>query len=378
MVGAEIPFIHSGLDHFMVNAQGSGKSRGVVVLGLLGLFGALAAGLMVDAMSPATSSGGADEGDSPPENDHNGTIGTHDIFADFTVDALADTDDGPVSSSSDHPPSLPGALITGTESADTLSSGAGDDTILGAGGHDQITARGGDDQLEGGAGNDNLWAGNGDDKLAGGIGNDTLYGGDGDDDLFGNDNDDWLYGEDGNDRIDGDAGHDSLLGGTGNDTLSGDAGDDWLHGGYGDDSLRGDTGADTLDGDFGNDTLDGRDDDNATSGHDFLNGGEGEDVLIGGAGDYLTGGQSADTFVTGDWITDGNVANISDYNAAEDQIHVIYDPAVHPDPHLTLRHEDNATDATIMLDGHPLALVQGGASLDLSSIRLMPDLAKAS
>jgi Ca2+-binding RTX toxin-like protein len=63
-----------------------------------------------------------------------------------------------------------GRIIIGTNKADFLFGGAGDDTILGLAANDY---------LDGGAGNDQLAGGPGDDTLIGGPGNDTLIGGPG-------------------------------------------------------------------------------------------------------------------------------------------------------------------------------------------------------
>ncbi|PYF11775.1 uncharacterized protein (TIGR01370 family) [Rhodobacter viridis] len=75
---------------------------------------------------------------------------------------------------------------------------------------------------------------------------DTLAMGAGDDSLDGRGGNDRLSGESGNDSLTGGAGNDRLLGGTGNDLLIGSAGADVLTGGAGADRLRGGAGADTF------------------------------------------------------------------------------------------------------------------------------------
>ena len=67
----------------------------------------------------------------------------------------------------------------------------------------------------------------------------------------------------------------------------------------------------------------------------------------------------------------GEVATIADYDAAEDQIVVVYDPAVHADPELTLEPVEGTDDVTILLDGAAVGLVAGGAGMDVSEITLM-------
>ncbi|WP_240127038.1 calcium-binding protein [Thermomonas alba] len=129
--------------------------------------------------------------------------------------------------------------LTGFDTDDVFSGGAGNDTISGAAGNDQISGGEGDDVLNGDAGNDTLF---------GELGADTLNGGDGDD---------VLSGGDGMDALAGGAGNDTLLGGEGQDFLAGDAGDDFLDAGAGDDQLVGGEGNDQLRGGLGNDVLQG-------------------------------------------------------------------------------------------------------------------------
>ncbi len=96
--------------------------------------------------------------------------------------------------------------ILGTNAANFLRGGAGDDIVDGLGGDDKL-------------GTDEVGAGN--DLLRGGAGNDTLNGGDGDDELIGGPGIDELLGSAGNDLLRGkDAKSESLNCGTGaNDTV---------------------------------------------------------------------------------------------------------------------------------------------------------------
>jgi Ca2+-binding RTX toxin-like protein len=86
-----------------------------------------------------------------------------------------------------------GLVIEGTNGADVLVGGSGNDLIIG---HD------GDDILSGLAGNDVLRGGAGDDRMTGGAGDDILEGGDGADQLLG---------QAGNDTMTGGAGADSFI-----------------------------------------------------------------------------------------------------------------------------------------------------------------------
>ncbi len=89
-------------------------------------------------------------------------------------------------------------------------------------------------------GADNTFRGsNSGDTVATGAGNDTLVGGGGQDTLNSGVGNDRIFGQNGNDLLIGRAGNDILLGGAGNDTLEGGIGRDRLNGGRGNDELRG-------------------------------------------------------------------------------------------------------------------------------------------
>ena len=82
-------------------------------------------------------------------------------------------------------------LFVGTDDADWVATGVGEDTLLGNGGDDTLNGESDNDSIEGNAGHD---------VLAGGSGDDSLYGGSGDDDLAGGPGTDLLDGGIGNDR----------------------------------------------------------------------------------------------------------------------------------------------------------------------------------
>jgi Ca2+-binding RTX toxin-like protein len=327
------------------------------MLALFGLLSAMFAGLSVETATveePAVGRDG-DEGDRS-EQDPNG----EDLLD------WQDPADDPVST--DTPPEVPvDQVLAGGSDADSLFGEAGRDSVAGDDGGDLLGGRGGDDLLDGGNGDDHAWGGTGDDILLGGAGRDVLHGEDGADSLDGGAGDDSLVGGEGADLVAGGDGQDVLAGGAEGDRLAGGAGNDWLTGGYGDDSLAGGTGTDTLDGGNGDDRIWGDDDDDA----DFLNGGSGDDWLGVGAGDYAHGGTGADTFALTAWLDGGQIAQISDFAPDEDEIVVIYDAAVHPDPQLTLVSEPGSPDTTVLLDGLPVAQVANGAGLDLSTLRLV-------
>ncbi len=384
------------------------------MLAILGLFGAVCAGLLADSVltsrtddregeaegdalpeTAETSAGDEDApegdlldwldgppgaGDAPagPQTPAPITIGAPLAASDTaTLDPTNSRDDGPDSSDLPVPADPPLRLEAGPD--DTILTGSGAaDTILGGAGGDLLGGGGGDDLIAGGAGRDVMHGGAGDDALSGGDGDDTLQGEDGADALLGGAGNDLLAGHEGNDVLLGGAGDDSLLGGMGNDMLDGQAGDDWLAGGGGDDSLRGGPGSDTLDGNDGDDTLFGHDPDAPplpqgaeAAGANFLNGGAGNDLLWLGANDHGHGGAGADSFHIGDWIGEGGFARIMDFDPAADEIVVIYDAGAHPDPQVSLAPGDAEQDVVVMLDGFPLAQIAGGAGLDVSQLRIL-------
>ena len=99
-------------------------------------------------------------------------------------------------------------------------------------------------------GADVIWGGPGDDKIYGGLGNDIICGGPGDDLIHGGRGNDWIEAGSGTDRVFGDLGDDHLTGGPGNqDEVSGGLGIDTVNGGAGnEDIVRGDYGYDRMDG----------------------------------------------------------------------------------------------------------------------------------
>lgn len=94
--------------------------------------------------------------------------------------------------------------LTGNNSANVLSGGAGFDTLSGNGGNDILNGGSDADTLLGGAGIDALYGDAGDDILDGGAGNDGLFGGDGNDRIVYDAADNPLY-------VNGGAGVDTLV-----------------------------------------------------------------------------------------------------------------------------------------------------------------------
>ncbi len=302
------------------------------------------------------------------------TIG---LAVDFSGLTRNDGDENPDDASDEA--ATGGDEIAGTDGGDILLGDPerepSDDRIDAGAGDDQVNGYAGDDTVEGGDGADDIWGGVGDDSLSGGDGNDTLQGGDGQDTLVGGAGDDCLAGQEGDDTLEGGDGHDSLIGGGGEDSVDGGAGDDALLGGLGDDTLIGGAGHDTLMGGDGNDRLDGRvsgDGQPDTDGRDYLNGGAGDDTILAGHDDWATGGSGADEFTVHDWLGDGGgIATIDDYDPAEDQLVLLYDPLAHPDPAVTVEQPDTlGAAARILIDGVAVAEVFGAEHIDPADILL--------
>ncbi len=244
--------------------------------------------------------------------------------------------------------------LIGTNQANRLTAGMGNDTLEGLGGHDTLNGGNGNDWLTGGLGNDLLIGGYGSDRayFVGsanitvdlgttaaqntGHGMDRLWSieqvftGWGDDHLTGNARANRLYSG---------SGDDTLHGGGGNDTFSAGSGDDYIDGGAGFDRAFFFGTADVTidlgitgqqDTGHGMDTLISIEELNTGSGNDHLTGnaaansffgGAGDDTLNGGAGsDVLIGGAGADSFVFDSALGIANSDGLHDFNATADSI----------------------------------------------------------
>lgn len=304
-----------------------------------------------------TEDGRAPDAEDGDQDDEGGDLGPPDY-----TDGIQ-TGDDPIA-----PPDA--KVMLGTAGDDILNGGDADDWLQGEDGNDLLDGGRGDDTLLGGSGNDVLVAGAGDDLVYGGAGNDSIEGEEGDDSLLGGAGDDLLAGGGGDDWLAGEQGQDTLLGGEGNDSLYGGEGADWLAGGEGDDWLVGGQGSDTLDGGAGNDTLFGAFPEGLEGDVDHLNGGDGDDVLWLGPGDFGHGGEGADTFNLAQWLDAGagSVSTITDYDASEDSIVVVYDPLTHESPEISVQPGEG-TEVSILLDGHVVARVNGPVAAE--DIRLV-------
>ncbi len=186
-------------------------------------------------------------------------------------------------------------ILDGGAGDDTIHAGAGDDRVLGSAGNDSLDAGTGHDVVLGDGGNDTILSRQGYDTVSGGAGDDVLRTAGGWDQVAGDDGDDIINADAGNDTVHGEAGRDTITGGGGLDYLDGGLQADLIRGGNGNDTILGGNGNDRLIGDFGADLIEGG------NGDDDLRGENGLDTLIGGAGnDVLRGGNQLDTFVFAD------------------------------------------------------------------------------
>lgn len=324
------------------------------MLWLAGMMGLMAVGsVAVLGLEPPEE---REEPDYPPDARADGVIGTTSISA-FLENAVG----------SDDTRDAPGMIFVGGDDNDMIEAAVG---------NDQIGGYGGDDILFGGLGSDDLHGAEGRDLIHGDDGDDTLHGEDDDDLLYGDAGDDSLFGHNGYDLLYGGDGQDTLQGSDGNDTLFGDAGDDALMGGLQDDHVHGGFGMDLLLGGWGDDTLNGIVGDPGTpgikdlDGADYLNGGGGDDLILTGQDDTVTTGHGDDVVVLGDWIAQGHSAKVSDFDAQDDTLMMIWDDNTHAEPPtLTLRADDSDSNTMhILLNGAETATVKGGRGLTAADV----------
>jgi Ca2+-binding RTX toxin-like protein len=181
-------------------------------------------------------------------------------------------------------------VLGGTNGADILVSGGGDDTVWGDGGNDRIEGGNGNDQLRGGAGDDIITDVGGDDNIQGGDGNDVLHGGNGINLMIGGFGNDFIItGEDASEAIGG-QGNDFILGSKANEQDMGNEGDDWIEKGTSDGAP-----GDNFDP-LGNDPVIGHDVFIGGNENDKFNGEGGDDIMVGslGFGDRYIGGSGYD------------------------------------------------------------------------------------
>jgi len=236
----------------------------------------------------------------------------------------------------------------GGNGADSIDAGEGNNTINAGDGNDIVLAGSGNDTIDAGAGDDSINAGTGIDSIDAGLGDDTIYGAQNNDNIQGNAGDDTLvisssYAPvDDNNSLEGveiitvagngaavginltnqlgesfrvnlsnlgDSvqladGADTVIGGDGADVISTGAGNDSVDAGNGNDSILTGDGLDVVNAGAGNDTID------TGADADVVNAGAGDDLIDTGAGaDVVNAGDGNDTIDAGagaDLVNAGN------------------------------------------------------------------------
>ena len=210
----------------------------------------------------------------------------------------------------------------------------------------------GSDAADGFAGSD------GDDTFNGGGGNDLLAGFDGDDLLLGAKGNDWLIGFDGADHLSGGPGSDVVIGGQGADDLSGGTGDDFIESANLVDESALQTSLQGIQ--RVSDVVFQYDMTQSPDSGDTVDMGDGDDTVVAGDDDTLTGGEGADEFAVGDWISGDAPVEITDFNTAEDVLSFVYN-GEGPPPDLTIERDSQTGIATLHADGEPVAVLRNSA-----------------
>ncbi|SEI20752.1 peroxidase family protein [Tardiphaga sp. OK245] len=171
-------------------------------------------------------------------------------------------------------------VLGGTELADTLIAGIGDDTLFGDGGNDKLEGGFGNDIINGGDGDDIIKDSGGDDNIKAGAGNDVVHAGPGLDLVMGNDGQDFIFlGTDMGSEVFAGTGNDFIYGNKNAERILGNEGNDWIETG----TFDGAPG-DNFDEIFSHDTIDGHDVFLGDGGFDEFIGEGGDEIFVGSAG----------------------------------------------------------------------------------------------
>ena len=212
--------------------------------------------------------------------------------------------------------------VTGSDLADVLFGGRGDNVLRGLGGDDVLNGADGADLIDGGGGTDQARYNGSSAGVAIDLSQGTAGGGHAaGDELRSIEN---LLGSNFSDVLTGSAVANTIEGLNGDDTIEGLGGDDTLVGGNGADTLRGGLGMDVLRGDGGDDLLLGG------GGADFLDGGAGIDTVsyasaVGGVRlNFVQGGSAGeaanDVFVS---VENARGSNFNDVISANNAVNDI-------------------------------------------------------
>jgi Ca2+-binding RTX toxin-like protein len=209
-------------------------------------------------------------------------------------------------------------LLGGTDNADVIIAGIGDDTIYGDAGNDNLEGGHGNDIILGGDGDDIIRDMGGDDNIQAGKGNDAIHAGPGLDLVLAGDGNDFVVlGTDMGSEVFGGLGNDFILGNKNAERILGNEGDDWLETG----TFDGAPG-DNFDEIFARDGIRGNDVFLGDGGFDEFIGEGGDDIMVGSPGRGKMAGMSGF-----DWATyKDNIAGVN----ADLSIPIIFDEAPTP------------------------------------------------
>ena len=276
--------------------------------------------------------------------------------------------------------------VLGSQFADVIDTGAGQDTVSAQEGDDFVDAGAGDDLVFGLAGEDTILGGQGNNTLDGGTGDDSIFAGAGNDSIDSGDGDDTIGAGDGANTVFAGFGFDSVVTGSGNDLIRTASGpedeDDTVRSGAGNDTVLVGLGEDAVTAAEGNDLI--------VLGSSFSTGSGGKihtgaiDGFSGG--DRINGGDGIDTLVFGmgvgtlETVTGTQVQNVEVINVAvEDFTTLILDTSLLPLPaggrlavnlegYILADGEDFILDATSFVQGQALDVFTTGLSDDIFSI----------
>jgi Ca2+-binding RTX toxin-like protein len=185
-------------------------------------------------------------------------------------------------------------LLGGTEQADIMVAGIGDDTLYGDGGNDKLEGGFGNDIINAGDGDDIVTDMGGDDNIKAGKGHDVVHAGPGLDLVMGNDGQDFIFlGTDMGSEVFAGTGNDFIYGNKNAERILGNEGDDWIETG----TFDGAPG-DNFDEIFAHDGIDGNDVFLGDGGFDEYIGEGGDDIMVGSPGRGKMAGMSGF-----DWAT---------------------------------------------------------------------------
>lgn len=185
-------------------------------------------------------------------------------------------------------------VLGGTDNADIIISGIGDDTIYGDGGNDKLEGGFGNDIINGGDGDDIITDAGGDDNIKAGAGNDVIHAGGGLDLVLAGDGQDFIFlGTDEGSEVFAGTGNDFIYGNKNAERILGNEGNDWIETG----TFDGAPG-DNFDEIFARDGIDGHDVFLGDGGFDEFIGEGGDDIFVGSSGRGKMAGMSGF-----DWAT---------------------------------------------------------------------------